>query len=109
MEATESCTEHINSAYGPSGPIAPSIPSCEKILTGIISDLTQEYVLRPMSHDVTLIVLRSSNDTPMCPNMYDVRLTDTYPACGMNWPPDLPDIIKYLGVRREKIATYARP
>ncbi|KAL5624775.1 hypothetical protein BROUX41_004835 [Berkeleyomyces rouxiae] len=32
----------------------------------------------------------------MCYNMYDVRLRDTYPSCGMNWPPDLPDVTKYL-------------
>lgn len=35
----------------------------------------------------------------MCVNNYDVRLTDTHPACGMNWPPDLTDITPYLQVR----------
>lgn len=35
----------------------------------------------------------------MCVNNYDVRLTDTHPACGMNWPPDLVDIQPYLQVR----------
>ncbi|KAJ9093470.1 hypothetical protein QFC19_008329 [Naganishia cerealis] len=29
-------------------------------------------------------------------NVYDVRLTDEWPACGMNWPPDLTDIYQYL-------------
>lgn len=28
--------------------------------------------------------------------MYDVRLRDSYPACGMNWPPDLVDVKPYL-------------
>ncbi|WAR55785.1 hypothetical protein PtB15_6B528 [Puccinia triticina] len=32
----------------------------------------------------------------MCLNMYDVRLVDTYPACGLTWPPDLADITPYL-------------
>ncbi|TCD68479.1 Cell death protease [Steccherinum ochraceum] len=32
----------------------------------------------------------------MCLNMYDVRLDDVAPACGMNWPPDLKDIGTYL-------------
>ncbi|KKF93426.1 Pheromone-processing carboxypeptidase KEX1 [Ceratocystis platani] len=32
----------------------------------------------------------------MCYNMYDVRLKDTYPSCGMSWPPDLPAVTKYL-------------
>ena len=28
--------------------------------------------------------------------MYDVRLSDSYPACGMNWPPDLKHMYTYL-------------
>lgn len=35
----------------------------------------------------------------MCMNIYDVRKTDSYPACGMNWPPDLTDVYDFL---REK-------
>ena len=31
-----------------------------------------------------------------CINMYDVRLKDVYPSCGMNWPPDLVDVTPYL-------------
>ena len=33
-----------------------------------------------------------------CLNMYDVRLYDDSPACGMNWPPDLPEMYTYLRV-----------
>jgi len=32
-------------------------------------------------------------------NVYDVRLTDDYPACGMSWPPELSDVYMYLRVR----------
>jgi carboxypeptidase D len=31
-----------------------------------------------------------------CLNMYDVRLRDTFPSCGMNWPPDLVHVTPYL-------------
>lgn len=31
-----------------------------------------------------------------CMNVYDVRLKDSWPACGMNWPPDLTFISPYL-------------
>jgi carboxypeptidase D len=31
-----------------------------------------------------------------CINMYDTRKDDTYPSCGMNWPPDLKDVTPYL-------------
>jgi len=34
----------------------------------------------------------------MCINIYDIRLEDTEPACGMNWPPEMPHITKLLGV-----------
>jgi len=33
-----------------------------------------------------------------CVNVYDVRLEDDEPACGMQWPPDLKDISSYLAV-----------
>lgn len=31
-----------------------------------------------------------------CINMYDVRLSDAFPSCGMNWPPDLKSVTPYL-------------
>ncbi|KAK3996741.1 putative carboxypeptidase KEX1 precursor [Cladorrhinum sp. PSN332] len=40
----------------------------------------------------------------VCVNMYDVRLTDTYPSCGMSWPPDLEHVTPYL---RKKEVTQA--
>ncbi len=33
-----------------------------------------------------------------CINIYDVRLDDTKPACGMNWPPDIKHVTSYLDV-----------
>lgn len=32
----------------------------------------------------------------MCMNIYDVRLVDTWPECGMNWPPDVSDVQSFL-------------
>ncbi|BGP12232.1 hypothetical protein JCM10213_007490 [Rhodosporidiobolus nylandii] len=52
---------------------------CERIL-GAVTDST----------------IQSVNGQNMCVNNYDVRLTDTHPACGMNWPPDLVDMQPYL-------------
>lgn len=46
-----------------------------------------------------------------CYNMYDVRLRDEYPSCGMKWPPDLqyvtpylrrPDVVKALNINPDK-------
>jgi carboxypeptidase D len=38
----------------------------------------------------------NQNGRNMCRNMYDVRLLDTYPSCGMSWPPDLTEVTPYL-------------
>lgn len=34
-----------------------------------------------------------------CLNIYDIRLEDTFPACGSNWPYELSNITHYLQVR----------
>ncbi|ODN78321.1 pheromone-processing carboxypeptidase KEX1 [Cryptococcus amylolentus CBS 6039] len=36
------------------------------------------------------------NGKKVCMNVYDVRLVDDWPACGMNWPPDLSDVYDFL-------------
>lgn len=44
---------------------------------------------------------RDLKDDKHCINVYDVRLTDDYPACGMQWPPDLVQMTPYL--RRDDV------
>ncbi|KAK4049619.1 Cell death protease [Microbotryomycetes sp. JL221] len=56
---------------------------------------------------VTDSTIQSVNGQSMCVNNYDVRLTDTHPACGMNWPPDLADITPYLQRQDVKNAFHA--
>ncbi|CAG8949811.1 hypothetical protein HYFRA_00004135 [Hymenoscyphus fraxineus] len=56
------------------------IPKCEQILQSILKE-TQK---------------KGPNGEMQCTNMYDIRLTDTYPSCGMNWPPDLDQVTPYL-------------
>jgi carboxypeptidase D len=46
-------------------------------------------------------ILRLAQRNGKCVNMYDVRLDDSYPSCGMNWPPDLAHVTPYL--RREDV------
>ena len=46
-------------------------------------------------------ILRTTQKDGECVNMYDVRLRDSYPSCGMNWPPDLTQMTPYL--RREDV------
>ena len=53
---------------------------CEKILQDLLR-LTQD---------------NSAAKDQRCYNMYDVRLHDEYPSCGMNWPPDLEHMTPWL-------------
>ena len=46
----------------------------------------------------TLYCATRENGKDMCLNIYDVRLYDEEPACGMNWPPDLKHMYTYLRV-----------
>jgi len=59
-------------------------PDCERIL----QDLLEFTATR-------------DNGQLQCFNMYDVRLKDSYPSCGMNWPPDLTSVTPYL--RRQDV------
>jgi carboxypeptidase D len=62
---------------------------CEKILWDIL-----DFTKKPDGKEFT------------CYNMYDVRLTDTYSDCGMNWPPDLVQMTPYLRKPEVKAALH---
>lgn len=57
-----------------------SIIECENILTRILQ-YTRD---------------KSAPKDQQCINMYDIGLKDSYPSCGMNWPPDLKYVQPYL-------------
>lgn len=63
------------------------ITSCEAVLQELLR-LTQTT---------------NSDGQAECTNMYDVRLTDVYPSCGMNWPPDLKYVTPYL--RKQEVVS----
>lgn len=66
------------------GPALVDNTDCEKVL-----------------QDLLRLTATKKNGEQRCVNMYDVRLTDTYPSCGMNWPPDLDAVTPYL--RRKEV------
>uniref|UniRef100_A0A060T255 Pheromone-processing carboxypeptidase KEX1 n=1 Tax=Blastobotrys adeninivorans TaxID=409370 RepID=A0A060T255_BLAAD len=73
------CADAMNE-LGPN--ITVHIDQCEKIANGIISAI-------------------QGSDKEKCMNIYDIRLTDSFPSCGLNWPPDLGAVTDYL--RREDV------
>ena len=68
-------------------------------------------VTYPNCEDILTTMLYLTKKDNQCYNMYDVRLKDSHPSCGMNWPPDLKyvtpylrrdDVVKALHVDRDK-------
>jgi carboxypeptidase D len=70
-----------------------------------LSDGGKDHVDVRDCEDILQTILRvtrsEKNGKQMCLNMYDVRLTDEYPSCGMAWPPDLEEVTPYL--RRQDV------
>ncbi|EGO27752.1 carboxypeptidase KEX1 [Serpula lacrymans var. lacrymans S7.9] len=75
-QTTDECMAEFNSITGPE-PIHVGI--CEGLALSIPSN-NQKIVDGKLT----------------CTNVYDVRLQDTFPACGMNWPPELKNVTSYL-------------
>ncbi|KAK5688731.1 Cell death protease [Elasticomyces elasticus] len=61
----------------------------------------KDHVDTPSCEGILQDLLRLTTESGKCRNMYDVRLTDSYPSCGMSWPPDLAQVKPYL--RREDV------
>jgi carboxypeptidase D len=79
----------------PGGADHPTIDACEKVLSEMLK----------------LTRWQGDDGGAKCHNMYDARMIDSYPSCGMNWPPDLrhvtpylrrPDVIRALHVNADK-------
>lgn len=75
----------------------------------MVDALNCESVLQDMLKFTTKV---GPDGQKHCTNMYDIRLTDTYPSCGMNWPPDLvnvkpylrkPDVVRALNINSNKV------
>ncbi|KAJ7129157.1 Alpha/Beta hydrolase protein [Mycena epipterygia] len=73
---TDECLANIAEITSPEPIVAPK---CEGLLL-----------------DVTAVREKVVDGKSMCINIYDVRLDDTMPACGMNWPPDIGPVTTYL-------------
>ncbi|KIO32858.1 hypothetical protein M407DRAFT_13851 [Tulasnella calospora MUT 4182] len=82
-EALEVCKQSLSQ---PRDFIPVNFDDCESVMGSVSSGLIQTV-----------------NGKKMCLNVYDVRLSDEYPACGMNWPPDLAGVTDYL--RRKDVIT----
>ncbi|KAH8096683.1 alpha/beta-hydrolase [Cristinia sonorae] len=78
-EATDKCMVDLDETAARIGHEPVHTELCESVL---------QSVVRHKRHKV--------DNRQKCLNIYDVRLDDDMPACGLNWPPDLKDIGNYL-------------
>lgn len=78
----EECQRIVSANDGSDGKGESEVVSqtCERVLNMILEATKDE--------------LASRNE--QCINMYDHTLKDSYPSCGMNWPPDLANITPFL-------------
>ncbi|KAF8231386.1 alpha/beta-hydrolase [Tricholoma matsutake] len=76
----------------------------KKLTDNCIAEMDKHKDVQPISvkgcDTLVVDVVKNQNKKvdgkDMCLNIYDVRLHDTRPACGMNWPPDIKPITDYL-------------
>lgn len=79
---------------------------CENTLKKLDKDVpihvnACENILDVILEELYLATGLPASDPKACLNMYDIRLTDTFSSCGMNWPPDLDSVMPYL--RRDDV------
>ncbi|TGZ82768.1 alpha/beta-hydrolase [Ascodesmis nigricans] len=73
---------------------------CKKQIAEIGPKVTVDHCERVLQ-EILKKTSKEKDGKQMCYNMYDIRLHDTYPSCGMNWPPDLVNMGPYL--RRKEV------
>ena len=72
-----------------------------KCLTEMAKTDAPDHININACENVLSTILDITSGNGQCFNMYDIRLKDSYPSCGMNWPPDLTDVTPYL--RRQDV------
>ena len=89
-------------------PGTPEADTVEKQLAICTKDMTTNKDKVGISSCERILneILRVTHEMPdlgeKCYNMYDIRKTDTYSSCGMNWPEDLTLVTPYFA-RKEVI------
>ncbi|KAJ5808905.1 hypothetical protein N7474_010174 [Penicillium riverlandense] len=70
-------------------------------MTRLEANGAQNKISIPSCENIVSKIAEVAGETGKCLNIYDIRLQDEFPACGMNWPPDLKSLYSYL--RREDV------
>lgn len=79
LKTHEQCQKNINKAKA-EGKILQGDHACNAILTDFLK-YTRDML---------------GSEDSVCINIYDFKLRDSFPSCGMNWPPILPYVYNFL-------------
>lgn len=75
---------------------------CQNAINSISGDKLDDFaVASEICEEILTKILRATLDKgafsdAQCYNMYDYTLKDSFPSCGMNWPPDLKYVTPFL-------------
>ncbi|KAJ1726938.1 Cell death protease [Coemansia biformis] len=90
-------------------------PNVHKKMLAAMDQCTREFNRAPQPvhtdkcEGIPAVFLDDGGPEPgMCYNQYDLRLTDTQPSCGMNWPPEVGVFTEYLNRKDVQQAINAR-
>lgn len=90
------------------GLIRGGTPQADQVDSALNACLTElgkpggaDRITTQACEDVLTTILQVTKEGNTCYNMYDIRLRDISPSCGMSWPPDLTNVTPYL--RREDV------
>ncbi|KAJ1993369.1 Cell death protease [Coemansia umbellata] len=71
-------------------------PNIQKKILNLMDECTHEFNRAPqpvhtdICEHIPIVFIDEGGPSPgICYNQYDLRLTDTMPACGMNWPTEV--------------------
>jgi len=94
-KATDDCIARLNEMEGE--PI--HLDFCESVMQTVVNEPGGAECVTTQFVCCSVLTAFRSEKAGLCLNIYDVRLKDDIPACGMNWPTDLKNITSYLRVR----------
>ncbi|KZO97969.1 alpha/beta-hydrolase [Calocera viscosa TUFC12733] len=81
--------------------IKTELDRCTKYLNETATNIVNIGECDGIMNSINQGLIQSVNGKQVCLNVYDIRLVDDFPACGMNWPPDLSGVYDYL--RRDDV------
>ncbi|KAL7424907.1 Cell death protease [Cryptotrichosporon argae] len=98
--------ELIKEGTPESDTLQEALKRCQDALDKFTDPLKQPVNVNECGNIMDLVsapFTQELNGQKVCLNVYDVRLVDQWPACGMNWPPDLTEVYDFL--RRKDVVS----